>query len=234
MLKEIAQLLRLQDRDQKIRMYKAELETVPLEQRRIEQLVVSKNSAFEQAKQRFRDLEVQKKRLELDAQSRRDTVVKYKGQQFQTRKNEEFQAIGQEILRFEKEIEQIEDTEIELMEEGEKIGGQVMQAERDLVAARRQAQQQEADLKRKQQTLEERLREAETERKELSQGLDPDLLFRYTRLFTTKGGNAVVPVEHEFCMGCHMKNTTTLVHRVKLGREIVQCEQCGRILYYED
>jgi uncharacterized protein len=234
MLKEIAQLLRLQDRDQKIRMYKAELETVPLEQRRIEQLVVSKNSAFEQAKQRFRDLEVQKKRLELDAQSRRDTVVKYKGQQFQTRKNEEFQAIGQEILRFEKEIEQIEDTEIELMEEGEKIGTQVMQAERDLVAARRQAQQQEADLKRKQQTLEERLREAETERKELSQGLDPDLLFRYTRLFTTKGGNAVVPVEHEFCMGCHMKNTTTLVHRVKLGREIVQCEQCGRILYYED
>jgi uncharacterized protein len=234
MLKEIAQLLRLQDRDQKIRMYKAELGTVPLEQRRIEQFVASKNSAFEQAKQRFRDLEMQKKRLELDAQSRRDTVVKYKGQQFQTRKNEEFQAIGQEILRFEKEIEQIEDTEIELMEEAEKIGGQVTQTERDLVAARRQAQQQEADLKRKQQTLEERLREAETERKELSQGLDPDLLFRYTRLFTTKGGNAVVPVEHEFCMGCHMKNTTTLVHRVKLGREIVQCEQCGRILYYED
>jgi uncharacterized protein len=234
MLKEIAQLLRLQDRDQKIRMFKAELEAVPLEQRRIDQLLASKNSAFEQARQHFRDLELRKKRLELDAQSRRDTIVKYKGQQFQTRKNEEFQAIGQEILRFEKEIEQIEDTEIELMEEAEKIGRQVTQAERDLAAAKHQAQQQEADLKRKQQTLEERLREAESEREGLSLGLDPDLLFRYTRLFATKGGNAVVPVEHEFCMGCHMKNTTTLVHRVKLGREIVQCEQCGRILYYAD
>lgn len=233
MLKEIAQLLRLQDRDQKIRMYKAELETVPLERRRIEQLVSSKSSAFEQARQHFRDLEIQKKRLELEAQSRRDAIVKYKGQQFQTRKNEEFQAIGQEILRFEKEIEQIEDTEIELMEEAEKVSGQVTLAERELAAAKRQAQQQETDLERKRQTLEERLSEAEKERKELSQGLDPDLLFRYTRLFTTKGGNAVVPVEHEFCMGCHMKNTTTLVHRVKLGREIVHCEQCGRILYHE-
>jgi hypothetical protein len=234
MLKEIAQLLRLQDRDQKIRMYKAELETVPLEQRRIEQLVASKSSMFEQARQHFREVEVQKKRLELDAQSRRDAIAKYKAQQFQTRKNEEFQAIGQEILRFEKEIEHIEDTEIDLMEQAEQISGQITVAERDLAAAKRQAQQQEADLKRKQQTLEERLREAESERTELSEGLDPDLLFRYTRLFTTKGGNAVVAVEHEFCMGCHMKNTTTLVHRVKLGREIVQCEQCGRILYYED
>ena len=215
-------------------MCKAELETIPLEQRRIEQLVASKSDAFEQARQRFRDLEVQKKRLELEAQSRRDAIVKYKAQQFQTRRNEEFQAIGQEIDRFEKEIERIEDAEIELMEEAEKISGHVAQAEQELAAAKRQGQQQEADLKRKQQTLEELLRETGSEREKLSQGVDPDLLFRYSRLFATKGGNAVVPIEHEFCMGCHMKNTTTLVHRVKLGREVVYCEQCGRILYYAE
>ena len=234
MLNEIAQLLLLQDRDQRMRAYKAELETIPLEQRRIDQLVASKNNSFEQTRQRFRDLEMHKKRLELDAQSRRDAIVKYKSQQFQTRKNEEFQAIGQEIHRFEKEIESIEDEEIELMVEAETVGGKITEAERDLVAAKRQAQQQEADLKRKEQTLEERLREAESERDALAQGFEPDLLFRYTRLFVTKGGNAVVPVEHEFCMGCHMKNTTTLVHRVKMSREIVHCEQCGRILYYAD
>ena len=215
-------------------MCKAELETIPLEQRRIEQLVASKSDAFEQARQRFRDLEVQKKRLELEAQSRRDAIVKYKAQQFQTRRNEEFQAIGQEFDRFEKEIERIEDAEIELMEEAEKISGHVAQAEQELAAAKRQGQQQEADLKRKQQTLEELLRETGSEREKLSQGVDPDLLFRYSRLFATKGGNAVVPIEHEFCMGCHMKNTTTLVHRVKLGREVVYCEQCGRILYYAE
>ena len=215
-------------------MCKAELETIPLEERRIEQLVASKSDAFEQARQRFRDLEVQKKRLELEAQSRRDAIVKYKAQQFQTRRNEEFQAIGQEIDRFEKEIERIEDAEIELMEEAEKISGHVAQAEQELAAAKRQGQQQEADLKRKQQTLEELLRETGSEREKLSQGVDPDLLFRYSRLFATKGGNAVVPIEHEFCMGCHMKNTTTLVHRVKLGREVVYCEQCGRILYYAE
>jgi uncharacterized protein len=234
MLKEIEQLLLLQDRDQKIKMFKAELETVPLEQQRIDQLVVSKNSAFEQVRQRNRDVELQRKKLELDAQSRRDSIAKYKTQQFQTRKNDEFQAIGQEIQRFEKEIEQIEDKEIELMELSERIQSEMGHADQELKEATRQSAHLLADLKKKLSTLEERLREAQGEREQLTQGLDPDLLFQYTRLFTSKGGNAIVPVEHEFCMGCHMKNTSALVHRAKMGLDIVHCEQCGRILYSAD
>jgi uncharacterized protein len=234
MLKEIEQLLLLQDRDQKIKMFKAELETVPLEQQRIDQLVASKNGAFEQVKQRNRDVEIQRKKLELDAQSRRDLIARYKTQQFQTRKNDEFQAIGQEIHRFEKEIEQIEDKEIELMELSERIQSEMGHTDQELKAAMQQSAQLLADLKKKQSTLEERLREAQAEREQLTQGLNPDLLFQYTRLFASKGGNAVVPVEHEFCMGCHMKNTSALVHRAKMGRDIVHCEQCGRILYSAD
>ena len=231
MLKEIEQLLLLQDRDQKIKIFKAELETVPLEGERIDQLLAAKQSAFEQLRHRSRKLELRRKNLELDAQSRRDSIVKYKTQQFQTRKNEEFQAIGQEIQRFEREIERIEDDEIEVMELSERIQSEMAHSEQELKAAKRQSEQQQADLKRKQSILEERLRETQAEREQLTQGLDPNLLFQYTRLFATKGGNAVVPVEHEFCMGCHMKNTSALVHRVKMGLEIVHCEQCGRILY---
>jgi predicted nucleic acid-binding Zn-ribbon protein len=234
MLKEIEQLLFLQDRDQKIKMFKAELETVPLEQQRIDHLVASKSSAFEQVKQRNRDVEIQRKRLELDAQSRRDLIAKYKTQQFQTRKNDEFQAIGQEIHRFEKEIEQIEDKEIELMELSERIQSEMGHADQESKAAIQQSAQLLADLRKKQSTLEERLREAQAEREQLTQGLDPGLLFQYTRLFASKGGNAVVPVEHEFCMGCHMKNTSALVHRAKMGLDVVHCEQCGRILYSAD
>ena len=213
-------------------MFKAELETVPLEGERINQLLAAKQSGFEQLKHRSRELEVQRKSLELDAQSRRDSIAKYKTQQFQTRKNEEFQAIGHEIQRFEKEIQKIEDSEIEIMELSERTQREVAHLEQDLAAAKRQSEQQQADLKRKQSILEERLLEAQEEREQLTQGLDPNLLFHYTRLFVTKGGNAVVPVEHEFCMGCHMKNTSALVHRAKLGVDIVHCEQCGRILFF--
>ena len=36
------------------------------------------------------------------------------------------------------------------------------------------------------------------------------------------------------CMGCHMKLTTQTAVRVKNEKEIVHCEQCGRILYYSE
>jgi uncharacterized protein len=231
MLPEIEQLLVIQDRDQKIKAYQIELNSVPLERQRVEQTLKSRVEAFDQTRLRAKEIEVNRKKLELDADTRRDTIAKYKTQQSQTRKNEEFQALGQSIARLEQEIERIEDQEITLMEQGEAAGKEVQLAEAELKASRAQTEQQLAALAGKQEAIEQRLRETATERETLVAAIDPDLLSRYQRLFTSKDGTPIVPVEHEVCMGCHMKNTTTTVHKAKLAREIVYCEQCGRILY---
>jgi predicted nucleic acid-binding Zn-ribbon protein len=231
MLPEIEQLLVIQDRDQKIKAYQIELNSVPLERQRVEQTLKSRVEAFDQTRLRAKEIEVNRKKLELDADTRRDTIAKYKTQQSQTRKNEEFQALGQSIARLEQEIERIEDQEITLMEQGEAAGKEVQLAEAELKASRAQTEQQLAALAGKQEAIEQRLRETAAERETLVAAIDPDLLSRYQRLFTSKDGTPIVPVEHEVCMGCHMKNTTTTVHKAKLAREIVYCEQCGRILY---
>jgi predicted nucleic acid-binding Zn-ribbon protein len=57
------------------------------------------------------------------------------------------------------------------------------------------------------------------------------LLGQFERLFNSKGDAAIVAIEHGVCTGCHMKVTTATAARVKAGKEIVNCEQCGRILY---
>ena len=231
MLPEIEQLLVIQDRDQKIKAYQIELNSVPLERQRVDQTLKNRSEAFDQIKLRTKEIEVHRKKLELDANSRRDTIAKYKTQQSQTRKNEEFQTLGQAIARLEQEIEQIEDQEIGLMEQGEVAGQEIQQTEAELRTGRTQTEQQLTALAKKQETLEQRLRETAVEREALAAAIDGDLLARYQRLFTSKDGTPIVPIEHEVCMGCHMKNTTTTVHKVKLAREIVYCEQCGRILY---
>ncbi len=74
------------------------------------------------------------------------------------------------------------------------------------------------------------LKDLEKERAGIAEGIDEDLLDTFNRLFANKS-EAVVALEHETCMGCHMKITTQTAVRVKGGREIVHCEQCGRILY---
>src|SRR5205814_10135957 len=98
-------------------------------------------------------------------------------------------------------------------------------------AVRESGARQTGDLESKSNTLQSHLEELATERAEIASKLDEDLLGRFERLFKSKGDAVVVALEHEVCTGCHMKVTTQTAHRVKAGKEIVSCENCGRILY---
>lgn len=231
MLPEIEKLLVLQDRDQRIRTLKTELKNAPVERKALEAKLGAANADAEQARAKAQEQELEKKRLALLAQGKREQVGRYKTQQMQTRKNEEFRALGNEIEHVEQEISKIEDAELEAMEEIERLKPIVAEAERLAAEARGKVAAQIADLDAKIATLTENLKAAEADRAKLTEGIDEDLLDRYNRLFVTKGGTPVVPLEHEVCSGCHMKLTAQTLVRVKGGQQVTHCEQCGRILY---
>jgi hypothetical protein len=230
MLPEIQNLLILQDRDRNIRTLRQELEAAPLERREAEEKLAAAVRALDAVKQKAKEIEVERKKLENEAQAKRDSIAKFQTQKFQTRKNEEFQALNNEITRYEGEIRGIEDRELEFMDQAEKVRGLVAETETQTKAVKAQVERQLADIEAKLGALVGSLKEVETERAGLTAGVDEDLLDTFDRLFANKG-EAVVPLEHETCMGCHMKVTTQTVVKVKGGREIVHCEQCGRILY---
>lgn len=230
MLPELEQLLILQDRDRKIRTLKQELHTAPLQRKELDAKMAAQSTHLETVRQKAKAVEVEKKKLEIEAQSKRDSIAKFKVQQFQTRKNEEFQALANEIKRFETEIQTIEDRELELMEDAEKLKGETAAAEKQFAQSQSQVKEQLSDLEAKVKAIESQLQQLEADRTQLTTGVDEDLLDRYNALFVNKG-EAVVPLEHEVCMGCHMKITTQTAVRVKGDTEIVSCEQCGRILY---
>jgi len=228
---ELEQLLILQDRQQKIRQIENEIRTVPLQQKSLESQLASSQAALEAVKQKARQVEVDRKNLELDVGTREQSIARLRTQQYETRKNDEFQAIGHEIERYTKEISAIEDQELELMDAADKLKVEVTAEEKKSTAAKESISRQLTDLQSKSKTLATRLDELKKERETLAGTIDEDLLDRFDRLFASKGDAAVVALEHDVCTGCHMKVTTATANRVKSGKEIVSCEQCGRILY---
>ena len=228
---ELEQLLVLQDRQQKIRQFENEIRTLPLQRRNLEAQLAASIAGVETLKQKGRQLEIDRKKLELDVGTRTGTISRLRTQQYETRKNDEFQAMGHEIERYENEIRKIEDEELELMEQAEKTKNQLEGEEKKAAATKESISRQMKDLEEKSRTLETRLQEVTAQRAELAAKIDEDLLNRFDRLFTSKGDAAVVALEHEVCTGCHMKVTTATSMHVKAGKEIVSCEQCGRILY---
>jgi uncharacterized protein len=228
---ELEQLLVLQDRQQRIKQIQNETKTLPLQRRQLEEQLAANAAGLEAIKHKARQMEVDRKRMELDVGTRSTSIARLKTQQYETRKNDEFQALGHEIERYEKEIQQIEDQELELMEQADKLKAEIAVEEKKASAAKESVTRQLSDLEVKGTTLETRLEELTKERAEIAQKIDEDLRARFERLFSSKGDAAIVALEHEVCTGCHMKVTTQTAVRVKGGKEIVTCEQCGRILF---
>ena len=228
---DLEQLLIIQDRQQKIRQIQAEIKTLPQQKANLDAQLATSVAGVEALKQKGRQVEVDRKNLELDVGTRTNSIAKLRTQQYETRKNDEFAAMGNEIQRYENEIKKIEDDELELMMQADKLKAELVEEEKKAGATKESISRQLVDLNEKSKTLEARLQELTKERAELATKIDEDLLDRFDRLFESKGDAAIVALEHNVCTGCHMKVTTATVMHAKAGKEIVSCEQCGRILY---
>ena len=235
MLEILQKTLRLQERDQRLQTLLHEINQAPSEKLTLESDLKGAQSDLEKAKTRGKEIEVERARLEVEASSKRAQADKYRTQQTQTRKNEEFTALRHEIERAEKDVVAIEDRELELMQEGEDLRPSIAAAdkkfgtEKERVAARIKASGAKVE------TLQGRVDELRVEREVIAEEIkvsDEDLLDLYDRLFKSKMGRAIVPLEIDHCSGCHMKLTPATLHQAKAGTQIVSCEQCGRIVYF--
>jgi hypothetical protein len=230
MLPEIERLLVVQDRDRKIRAFKQELKLAPLETKDWDAKLAAANAQLEAAKLKGKEIEVERKKLEDEVTKKREQIAKYQTQKFQTRKNEEFQALSNEITRFEGEITQIEDRELELMEKADAMKLTIADATKNAQEVKALVERNLADIADKTKAVAQHLADLEAERTKLTTDIDEDLLDTYQRLFTNKH-EAIVGLEHEICQGCHTKVTAQTRVNLKADKVVVHCENCGRILY---
>src|SRR6185369_10602883 len=153
MRETIEKLLILQDRDRKIRRVKGELAHIEPERQSLKAKSASAAGGLDRAKTRVKEIESQRKELELEVESKKQQIIKYANQQFQTRKNEEYRALAHEIDACKAEIVKIEDREIELMEQGEAAQKEVMRATQTAGEARRVVEDQMGQLGTREENL---------------------------------------------------------------------------------
>ncbi len=231
MIDAIERLLALQDRDQRLRALRMEQEQIPSERKLREKQLADCAARLESAKSRLREIEVEKKNLEIEIGTKRAAIDRYKNQQLLTRKNEEFTALTHEIEASEKGISATEDKEIVLMEEAEALNPKIQAAEAEYATEKARIDKALAALASKIPNLESLIKDLEVSRAEAASGIDEDLVDTYQRIFKSKGGTAVVPLDHEVCTGCHMKVTSQTALEVRAEKTIVNCPNCARILH---
>ncbi len=232
MLEAIEKLLILQDRDRKIAHVNDELARIEPERQLLQGRAANTQSSLDAAKLRAKTIESQRKDLELEALAQKQKIEKYSIQQFQTKKNEEFRAIGHEIEACKAAITKLEDQQLELMEVAEAAQKEVNAATQTAGEAKKHLDGQIAELSGREENLKKELAELSANREALAAAVDESTRSRYERLLKNKGGSVVVGIQHGVCGGCHMKFPTQIILSCRREEELVTCPNCGRILYY--
>lgn len=230
MLEVLTQLLQVQERDQRILKFQKELKDIPLQQTRARTQLAGDQAAVEKATQTMKEIEVKIKSIELDINTRKNTIKRLQDQQFETRKNDEFAALGHEIKRYETDVTALEDSELEQMEALEAAKAALKVAQGKLAETQARVDVELKALDERAAGIQARVNDLQAERKTLVEPVDPDALELYGRIFSKKP-DSVVAVENGICNGCHVKVVASTIQSLKQAAGLTHCDSCGRILY---
>ena len=234
MLDEIRALLILQDRDRRLLTLGKELAKLPQDEARAKAKLAGDEAAVKKAHDELLAVELKVKKIEMDAETRRTTIKRLKTQQFETKKNEEYNALGHEVTRYEKEVDELETRELEAMEEVDAFRKKHKEAEAQLAASKKVVEEDLATIKERHAKMESQVAEVAAEREKLVLNVPEDDLPLYEKLMKSKDGMAIASLNGGKCTGCHMKVIASTAIAVQSGKEVTQCENCGRILAIDE
>ncbi len=161
-------------------------------------------------------------------------IRKLESQQSSIKKVDEFNAITQEMTAAERErialeqkVSDLVDKRIAEEELLEKIKDSLKTSEASTKSLEHEIQASIELINQEGSSLKE-------ERDVIAVKASPELLHIYERLLRNKKDRVVVAIENRTCSGCHIALTAQHENLVRKGENIVFCEHCSRIHYWQE
>ena len=229
----LKELLQVQTIDLKLAELAAEIARFPRRIAEIDAQVEGARAVLAKTREAHSSSLKDRKKLELDVESWKEKVRKYKDQTAQVKTNEAYRALVHEIETAENEIRKAEDAVLEHMVAGEEHDRQVKFGEKALSEAEATAKTEKQTVEAERSKLIEQQSALRAERDREASAVPSALLERYRTYAPRHHGMAVALLDGETCSGCRVHLRPHIVQRLMRpeNEEIVQCESCGRMLY---
>ncbi|NLC44944.1 MAG: hypothetical protein GX783_11785 [Clostridiales bacterium] len=180
-----------------------------------------KNQLLNKLQQEFNSIEermqVQMERLKSEELDSLDEVEELAKEGFQLqdrihRKEDELKKLDRELHNF---INRIQD-----------IRQRVAKAKDDYVTVKKEYDAEAAGIN-------EELNKLKVQRDKLGSVISNELMNKYRNIKASRTP-VMSPLVGNQCDGCNMSLASLMIQRVKDGKRIVECENCGRILFYKE
>ena len=231
---ELSQLIALQNADTNIRRLQAEIESIPERRAKIEREFDQRAFEIRELEQRRDAASQERARLETEIFEHKQRAERADRNLMAAKKPDEYTAAIREADSARKQISAFETNVLEQMEvfdgaekelqerapEVEKLRGEM---EASFKVFDQQGQQQQKELEQARLDRERLLKELP---KSMSDGGNKRISARI------RDGVAVAEARNGACTACYMALRPQIMADVRRGDEVITCDNCNRILYY--
>ena len=229
----LEQLYRLQDRLRFVAKRQQERDTVPEELSDVDREYRERMDTLQKIRERLIEAELERRRAEGELSDHQEKQKKYQGQLRSVQSSREYGAVLNEIDGVEKHIRSTEDRVLALDEEIENAQKDLAAREESLPRETEEHEEKLKDWRTTQRGIDDELAAARVEIAELEKEMPPRDLAEFHRLIDKKGGLAIVRVSSGSCSACHVKVRPAAMQILKVGKEVVYCDSCKRILFWD-
>lgn len=229
---QIEKLLIVQHYDSEFIKIQQDLARLPAEKREVEAAIEREKAAIESARQSLLAKELSRKEMDAEVKAKEGALLRFRTQQAEVKKNDEYQALTHQIQQTEAEISILEEREIELLMAID-IAKEQFEAESVAVKIRIEAQHRSIDLLvEREATLGASLAAAKAKVAESRAQVDKSYLEHYDQVKkTVKRVPFVVQIKAHKCGGCHLKVSNEVARAVLHPGKPHFCDQCARMVY---
>jgi len=232
MVADLRRAIRLQDLDNRIGQLQQEIASLPRHIAAIEKTLDSHIRKVEADRAALAANQRERKQLEGEVQVQEQRISKLRDQMLLAKTNEQYGAFKNEIEFCQSEIKKFEDRILERMGETESLERNLKAAEAALNAEKQQVETEKKEARARTDRDKREMDSLLKERTALVSEMPKQLVTLYERIRKTRKGLAVVEAVDGRCTGCHMIMRLQFYQDLRRGDEIMRCESCGRILYY--
>jgi hypothetical protein len=229
---DLSNLIELQKADSEIARLQAEIAALPKRVAAIEAKLAGSQERAEKAKAALKADETARRKHEVDIESFRQKISKYRDQMLNVKTNQEYQALGHEITFAEQDIAKLEDKILETMVDADSKNSDLKKAEAELKAHTAEIEKEKAIAQQRTAEDQKELADWQQKRDSTRQAIDADVLRHYDRVLKFRGSALAEAIDHR-CGVCQVLLRPQVYNDLRSTEKFITCDSCHRILYYD-
>jgi len=197
-------------------------------------------SIYEQLKEQ---LDAQKEQLdetralmrdkEIELDENQDRYNQSKGKLNGVANTKQYNALEKEMDTLKKMRVQLEEERDTLRDNLAAFASDVEEKEKKTNEIAKQIERERAEIAKAEKDASTSVEKLKSSRQKIRNDIPKEMVRRYEFILSKRAGRAVVAAVAGVCTGCNMTTPPQLFNELQLGKRMIQCSNCQRILFYQ-